>query len=344
MRRSLLIIFFIIIYLKAFSSSIFFPEFNVYSEMNSSASMFTSYRIDALIDTGLKYGVKVGLGFKNYNVSSILSNTIGLSSLKIYMNPVESFYLGYFLGKNTTLGNADIGYRGFQFHQKTGLEYIGYKDISGTGLEFYADLMDNLLQPHLYFYQPSDTNTNFVNMDTVWYLKMEHYIIELYAGINNVSIYQASLDNTLAYRFGIYVKTIFGKVDFMMGLYSPDTLFGQTPSADSFYLNITEHIIVGFFEQTLTLFTRPSSYNGYSENISNDFDIYIALGAKIDDFGFGAENSLLFSSNYSLSDRLGLYFYFAMNNLMYKTGFYYTLMGDAFSSAYGGFVSITGNI
>jgi len=342
MKKVAFLLFFIFICSVAFSTTILFPEFNAYTEMNSQSSMFTSYRIDLVFDTGSKFGVKVGLGFKNYNITSFTSNIVNLSSLKIYASPAENLYLGYFLGKNITLGYTELGYRGFQFHQRPNFEYIGYKDLSGSGLEIYMDLMDAQFQPHLYLYQPNDTN--IVNIDTVLYLKMENYTLEGYFGINNVDVYTASQQNTLCKRFGLFVKTVYGKLDFLMGLYSPDSLLSEMPPADSFYLNITEHIVIGYFEQTLSLFSRPNNYNGYAENISNDFDFYISAGAKIDNFGAGLENSVLYSSNYELSDRMGIYVYFTMDNIIYKFGIYYNLMGNAFSSAYGGFISVIGSI
>ncbi len=331
-----------IITTRAFSFNIIFPEFYTYSEMQQSGDVFSSYLIDMLIDTGLKYGVTIGLGFKEYNITSLQSNVIGLDSLKLYINPVDTLNVGYFMGKNVTLGNTELGYQGFQFHQEAGLEYIGFKDINGTGLEFFMDFMDSMLEPHFYVYEASDTN--LVNMDTVWYLKMEHYKFEGYFGLNDISIPSALKNKTLAYRFGFFVKTEYGKIDFMMGLFAPDTLVGQMPTADSIYLNVTEHIVVANFEQTLTLFTRPSSYNGFVENISNDFDIYLAVGPKFDDFGTGLENTILFAANYSLTDRAGLYIYLTMDSLMYKLGVYDTLAGNAFSSRYGGYISISGKI
>src|SRR5208337_2933053 len=150
--------------------------------------------------------------------------------------------IGYFLGKNVTLGNPEMGYYGFQFHQQAGLEYIGYKDITGNGIEAYMPLMDGLFEPHIYMYEPPDTN--LVNLDTVIYLRMEHYLLQFYFGVNNVSILQAIAQNSLAYRLGLFVKTEYSKIDFLIGLYAPDTLFGQIPTADSMYLNVTEHLII----------------------------------------------------------------------------------------------------
>jgi len=341
MKIFLITAIFIFVYCWAFAFNIIFPEFYAYSEYNSSNTVNTSYLFDLVIDTGLKYGVKFGIGFKEYNLSSLPTNNGGLDSLKAYVNPVDTLNVGYFLGKNVTLGNAEIGYQGFQFHQQTGLEYIGYKDITGTGVEAYMDLLDDVFQPHIYIYQPSDTN--IVNLDTVCYLRMEHYVLEAYFGVNNINIIESAISNSLAYRVGFFVKTVYSKIDFLVGLYVPDTIFGQMPS-DSIYLNVTEHLVLDNFEQTLTLFTRPYMYNGVIDNTTNDFDIYIAIGAKFDNYGAGLENSLLFASNYSTTDRPGLYFYFMMDNLMYKVGVYYTVFGNAFASQYGGFVSISGKI
>jgi hypothetical protein len=210
------------------------------------------------------------------------------------------------------------------------------------GIEGFMDFFEGIFQPHLYIYQPN--YTNLINLDTVIYVKMENYTIEGYFGFNNIDLYDAIINNSLQKRFGLFIKTVYGKADFSMGLFSPDSLLTNIPVADSYYLNATEHIILGYFEQTLTIFCRPSSYNGYAENISNDFDFYLATGAKFDDMGAGVENSFLISSNYQPTDRIGLYFYFLLNNLRYKLGVYYDLTGNAFSSAYGGFINVSGSL
>lgn len=337
---SLLSLLFMAVSLHAVA--ITFPQFNTYSEIDSLSQMRTSYKIDMLFDTGIKYGLKLGLGFKNYNVTSLESNFVSLSTIKVAAKPFDLFSIGYFLGDNVTLGNADFGYRGFQYHQRPKLEYIGYKTISGAGFEASIDLLDSVFQPHIYIYQPNDTN--LVNADAVIYLKMDTYIIELYGGVNSIDVYTTLLNNTLAKRFGIFVRTVFSKVDFSMGLFSPDSLLNDPLVADKFYLNVTERINIGFFEQTLSIFARPAFYNGVADNVTNDIDVYFAIGGKIDSVGFGIENTILYSSSYTFTDRIGGYFYFMFNSLQYKFGAYYNLMGDAFTSPYGGFISIVGNL
>ena len=280
MLKKIVLILLVLPLTSIFGSSFVFPHFNVYSEMNSTNTILSSYQFDMLIDTGLKYGVKIGLGFKDEQFTSMTSNFINLDSIKVYANPTEQFTLGYFLGKNLTLGYMDIGYNGFQFHQKPDFEYFGYKDINGTGVEGFSSFFDNLLEPHLYIYQPN--NTNLINLDSVTYFRMENYIFELYAGINNINLYDAIIAGNLQKRFGLNVKTVFGKIDFLLGLYMPDSGIFEVPPADAIYLNVTEHIIYQYFEQTLSLFTRPREYNGLKETITNDVDFYLAAGARFD--------------------------------------------------------------
>jgi hypothetical protein len=342
MKRFSFVACFVFLSIFSYGASINFPDVEIYSELGSDVNIVSSYKINLEFDTGLKYGLKFALGIKGYRVSTLVSNFINFDSFRIYSKPFDLFYLGYFLGRNTTLGKSFLGYSGFQFHQRPHFEYIGYKDINGTGIEWYMDLLDNLFQPHIFVYQPGDTN--LVNVDALFYLNMENYKIEAYFGLNDISIASALANNTLAKRFGLFLSTVYGKVDFFVGLYSPDSLMTNIPGVDSLYLNVTEHIVFGYFEQTLALFTRPSSYNGYAENISNDVDIYFAGGAKIDALGVGLENSFLMSSNYPLTDRIGVYFYFTDNGLRYKFGLYYNAFGNAYASAYGGFISITGSL
>jgi hypothetical protein len=342
MRKFCLLALLFVPVLSGFGTAITFPDLNIYTEISSNVTISSSYKVDMVLDTGVKYGVQIGLGLKNYNISSINSNLVEISAFKLTARPFDLFNFGYFIGKDITLGDTRIGYRGFQFHQKPNFEYIGYKDINGMGIDCSVDLFDNLFQPHVLVYQPDFTNT--VYLDTVFYIKMENYIIEGYFGINNINIVDAAVSNTLSKHFGVFIKTIFGKIDLMLGLYSPDTLMTNVPTADDLYLNITEHINFAWFEQTMTLFTRPSSYNGHRESVTNDMDFYLAIGVKVDDLGFGVENTFLMAANYTMSDRVGAYFYLMMNNLQYKIGFFYNMMGTAFVSPLGGYISVTGSL
>lgn len=342
MRKLCLLALLFLPVLSGFGTAIAFPDLNIYSEISSNMTISSSYKVDMILDTGMKYGVQIGLGLKNYNITSLNSNLVGISAFRLTARPFDAFNFTYFVGKDLTLGDTRIGYRGFQFHQRSNFEYIGYKDLSGMGLDCSMDLFDNVFQPHILVYQPDFTNT--VYLDTVFYIKMENYLIEGYFGINNINLINAIVSNTLSKHFGVFIKTLFGKIDLMLGLYSPDTLMTNIPAADDFYLNITEHINFSWFEQTMSLFTRPSFYNGNRETITNDMDFYLAIGLKFDDLGFGIENTFLMAANYTITDRLGAYFYMMMNNLQYKIGAFYNLMGTAFSSPLGGYISVTGSL
>jgi len=305
--------------------TIMFPEFWIYSEANTGGTITTSYRIDMLIDTGIKYGVKIGFGLRNYHISSINSNMLMLDSLKLFTTPFNLFNLGIFIGKNQTLGYSQIGYQGFQFHNQTNLEYIGYKEIRGSGIEIYRSFWDEIFEPHIFIYSAPSIfypATNQLNIDALLIVKTDDYKFEIYGGI--------ALFNGSAYkRFGIQIETLFDKLDFMISVYSSDTLFTDIIFFDSLYINVTEHLISGIFEQTLSLFSRPSYYNQYKENTTGDLDVFLALGLKIEDFGFGIENSFLLSDNYALTDRPGAYVYFISGSLKYKLGVQYALKLDA---------------
>ena len=342
MRKFLLLALLFIPAIVSYGTAVSFPDFNIYSEMSSNVTINSSYKVDLLLDTGMKYGVQVGLGLKNYHITSLNTNIVGISSFKMTAKPFDLFTFSYFIGKDVTLGDTRIGYRGFQYHQKPNFEYIGYKDINGMGVDCSLDLFDNVFQPHLLVYQPDFTNT--VYFDTVFYLKLENYTIEGYFGVNDINLGNAIVSNTLTKHFGVFIKTVFGKIDMMLGLFSPDTLLTNSLLADDFYLNITEHINISWFEQTMTLFTRPSFYNGNRETITNDMDFYLAIGLKIEDVGFGVENTFLMAANYTVTDRLGAYLYLMMNNLQYKLGFFYNMMGTAFTSPLGGYISVTGSL
>ncbi len=322
------------------AADIFFPEFFLYSEIDSASTMRSSYRINMSLDTGLKYNIFVGLGIKGYNLENTRSNLVQFSSLKIDTMPFENFNLNFFLGKAKTLGYSEFGYIGFQFHKRENFEYIGYKDISGMGAEI-STLFFEMFEPHLYIYSPDDTN--IVNFDTVFYYRGDGYYFEFYFGVNTIDFYNAYTNQTLLKRFGIFGYANFDKIQIVLGIYSPDSKLDAPLIADDFYFHVSEKIKIGYFEQVLSVFSRPSSYNGFAETIFNDIDVYASAGVCIDQFGAGLENTATYSTSYTFSDKIGAYTYFNFANLLYKIGFYYTLTGNAFSG-YGLFLNISGNI
>ncbi|NPV01220.1 MAG: hypothetical protein HPY53_07545 [Brevinematales bacterium] len=321
MKRFMWILLLFIPFYTGYSVTIMFPEFWFYTEANLGGEIKTSYKIDMLIDTGLKFGVKIGFGMKNYHISTINSNLLLLDSIRLYTTPFDLFTLGLFIGKNQTLGYTQIGYQGFQFHNQTNMEYIGYKEIRGSGVEIYRSFWDEMFEPHILVYSaPSivSPGTNQLNFDAIIRLKMDQYRFEVYAGMGLVN-------TEMTKHFGALFETLFNKLDFMISLYSPDSRFTDIIFFDSLYISMTEHLISGIFEQSLSLFSRPSYYNDYKENTTGDLDVYLALGLRIEDFGFGVENSLLFSDNYAFTDRPGAYVYFILNSLKYKLGFQYAM-------------------
>ncbi|MGC8770763.1 MAG: hypothetical protein ACP5Q5_05885 [Brevinematia bacterium] len=324
----------------SFGAEIFFPELFIYSEIDSASTMQSSYRINMSIDTGLKYNIFVGLGIKGYNIETMRSNFVEFSSFKIDTKPLENFNFNFFLGRAKTLGYSEFGYVGFQHHRREHFEYIGYKDISGSGVELATTFLETI-EPHLYIYSSDDTN--IVCSDMVWYYRGENFYLEFYGGLNTIDFYNAYVKNELLKRFGFFSYANFGKIELVIGIYSPDSKFDAPLVADDFYFHVSEKIKIGYFEQVLSVFSRPSSYNGYVESVSNDIDVYASMGVALNDMGFGLENTLSYSTSYELSDKIGLYSYFYFANLIYKLGFFYTLTGNAFEK-YGVFLNISGNI
>ncbi len=324
----------------SFTAEIFFPELFIYSEIDSTATMSSSYRINLSIDTGLKYNIFVGMGIKDYNIESMRSNFVQFSSFKIDTKPLDFLNFNFFLGRTKTLGYSEFGYVGFQHHKRENFEYIGYKDLSGMGIEL-STIFFETIEPHLYLYSPDDTN--IVSSDMVWYYRGENFFFEIYFGFNNIDFYNAYIEGRLLKRFGIFSYANFGKIELVIGIYSPDSKLDAPLVADDFYFHVSEKIKLGYFEQVLSVFSRPSSYNGYVETISNDIDVYASFGFATTDFGTGIENTVTYSTSYELSDKIGLYTYFNFANLVYKLGFYYSITGNAFDK-YGFFLNISGNI
>lgn len=355
MKRILAVLVFISIAGASYASNIFFPEFDLFTTFSSGVSnlldMTTSYRIDMVVDTGIKYGVQIGLGLKAYNIQSLRSNFVELDSIRLDTEPFNLFHLGMFTGKNTTLGLSDYGYSGFQFHRRPYLEYIGYKDIYGNGLEIYRSFWQNMLTPHILVYSAPALNggaQNVLTFDTLLKFETEKIDIEGYFGVGIDP--NRTGENTLKH-FGLTLQSKFNKVDFMISLYSPDTAFSETVVPDDFYLNVSEHLLSGIFEQTLTLFSRPRYYNFTYDNMTNDIDFYLALGLRFENVAVGAENSIEYSENYDLFDQAGVYTYFLLNNLKYKVSVYYNIpfvtpavKGTPYTTQWGVDLHITGTM
>jgi hypothetical protein len=335
------------IFEKAQGAVILFPELNIYTEMNNEFQAQTSYRLFMQLDTGLKYGVKVGLGLENYNITSLSSNFVELNSIKIDSTPFDLFDFSFFFGKNRTLGAFDIGYQGFQYHQDNHLEYIGFHDITGTGFEIARGFLDDIFYPHVILYTTDKNGTNYLNIDALVKVETDKYIFEFYFGLDNSAsyVFEGVTNVALSKRFGATFRTLFSNVNFYLSVFFPDAPIWEINPVDDIYFNFTQHLVSGWFEQTITFFTRPSIYNGYEERIRGDFlpdiDIYLALGARFDQFGFGVENTVLTAApaSYSttaapglveFSDRVGGYAYFLFNNIKYKLGAFYSL-GPAFT-------------
>jgi len=336
MKKLILLLFIISLNGIAFSLNFQIPEFRLYTEMNNKFTFATSYKIDLLLDTGLKYGLKMDMRFKAYQVRSFVSNFVNLSSIRTEMTPTEKIHVGFFLGDSYELGADGVNYTGYQYHQRSGLEYIGYHTISGTGFEVYADIWDNMLEPHLilYSYQKNLTNggtTNIFAADSLVKLKTDNYKMEIYFGVDFDAVFQ------LYKHIGFTFMTLNPKVNFLLSVYFPDSVFASIPSTDSLYINLTEQLRSGIFEQIITLFSRPSEYNNTLETVTGggftDLDFYFSLGLVFNNIGFGAENIMTYadptslgsSSNTTfLSDRVGAYMYFALNNMKYKIGAFYS--------------------
>ena len=343
--KKLILIAFIFLNNMVFSLNFQIPDFRLYTEMNNKLTFATSYKIDLLLDTGLKYGLKMNMRFKAYQVQSFRSNYVNLAAIRTEMTPADKVHVGFFLGDSYELGAAGVNYIGYQYHQRSGLEYIGYHTISGTGVEVYADIWDQMLEPHLIFYsfQKTLTNGNTTNMfaaDTLVHLKTDNYKMEIYFGVNFDALFQ------LYKHIGFTFRTLNPKVNFLLSIYFPDSIFASIPDTDSLYLNLTEQLRSGIFEQVITLFSRPSEYNNVMETVTGsgftDLDFYFALGLVFNNFGFGAENTMTYADPASLgsssttaflSDRVGAYMYFALNNMKYKIGAFYST-GPYYTSTY----------
>lgn len=333
MKKALMASFFILIYTVLQAQNLLIPEVSFSSYWQNGFQPAVSYLVDTRIDTGLKYGVQFGLGLEAYNISSFQSNFIRLDSIRLSMEPIKDWRFTLFSGKNRVLGRTDFGYNGLYYHHTAGLDYQGFHVIRGTGLEVSIGSAESGFVPHIMLYSPEPfatvhyTNTNALCLDGLILWKAENYRLEGYFGVNYLPQSSAFIPH-----YGLLFTTVFNRVDFSLSLYKPDNYTNTTtasfiPAIDELYIQFSEHIIAGWFEQTLSVFSRPSIYNQTEETLTGDVDVSLSLGIYFENApaGLGLETTLgVFSSTnalFSYNAYTGPYAYFIYNTMKYRVNF-----------------------
>jgi|YNPMSStandDraft_1061717.scaffolds.fasta_scaffold00063_25 hypothetical protein len=324
------------------------PEIDVYSEIGTNALYLVRNDITFSIDGGKKYGFRLDLLMMGV-VTNVVSPGGGLFSLpfvdtiSFQMEPFGLFEVEFFSGKWRTMAKKEYGYSGLKFFSDPMMSYKGAYDIRGVGVSVGKSFFDGKLYSHLVLCQLSGTNG--VGMDIVVDSRIGDTSLEFSLGFAYVSsLYQAVVDNTLQKRYSILVRSSYSKLDFEVGIGFPYNALTSLPLFEDAYIHLAEHLLVGYFEQNLALFARPTMYNGQEEVLRQDVDFYLSLGARVLSYGVGMENTYLMSTNYQISDRVGIYMYSELSTVRFTLGFFYNVLDGIWQNPYGMYFSILGKI
>ncbi|NPV39122.1 hypothetical protein BREVNS_2452 [Brevinematales bacterium NS] len=321
------------------------PVMDIYSEMGTNSKIITRHRVLFSLDGGAKYGFRVDMALHGIFTNAPLPGTNIIPSLDTFFFRTEPFgfvEVDYFVGNWRTLARKEYGYRGLQFFSDPFLCYEGAYDLRGTGVAFGKSFLGGMIYPHLLIYQPATENR--VGFDVVVDSRIGNTVLEFSVGFSDINLYQAVVDNTLQKRYSMLIRSVYGKLDFEVGIGFPNSHLTNLPLFEEAYVHLAEHLVVGYFEQNLAIFARPTMYNGIEEPLRQDIDFYFSAGAKVLSYGVGFENTFLMSTNYALSDRMGLYVYNDLSTVRFKMGVFYNVLDGIWHNPFGMYFHILGKI
>jgi len=322
-----------------------FPALDVYSEMGSNGLPVTRHHLLFSLDGGAKYGIRVDFALRGVFTNAPLPGTNivpALDTFFLHTEPFDLFELEYFVGNWRTLAKKEYGYRGLQFFSSPFLDYQGAYDLRGTGIALGKSFLDGMVYPHLLIYQPIGSSR--VGFDVVVDSRVGNTVLEFSIGFSDINLYQSVVDQTLQKRYSMLIRSVYGKLDFEVGIGFPYNALTNLPLFEEAYVHLAEHLMVGYFEQNLAIFSRPTVYNGIPEPLRQDIDFYFSAGAKVLSYGVGFENTFMMSTNYALSDRVGIYMYSELSTVRLKIGAFYNVLDGVWHNPYGMYVHVLGSL
>ncbi len=319
------------------------PVIDIYSEIGTNGLVLTRNDLLVSLDGGSKYGFRVDFSVRGVFTNVPSTNVVpSVDTFFLRMEPFGWFKMEYFVGNWRTLAQKEYGYRGLQFFASPWLNYNGAYDLRGVGIAVGKSFLSGMVYPHLLVYQPLGQNQ--VGFDIVLDSRIGNTVLEFSVGFSDINLYQAIVDQTLQKRYTMLVRSVYGKLDFEVGIGFPNNPLTNLPLFEEAYIHVAEHLLIGYFEQNLAIFARPTMYNGIPEALRQDIDFYFSAGARILSYGVGFENTFAMSTNYALSDRAGLYFYSDLSTVRLKTGIFYNVLDGIWHNPYGWYIHVIGKI
>ena len=319
-------------------TSIQFPRLDFHMKMNQDLKPSVSYNAEADIVVGDKSGIIFSLGVngEDLNLQSGLNDLVKLDTLKLSITPATYFNLHTFFGRYKHLGEDKVIPRGFQYNYTPGSDYYGYKTLEGAGLAFSFPIQEGRYEPELVLYSNSDNGIDYLNIDFLTTFRFELWYLELYAGVAIPTI--GAVSTAIGGHGGLSIFTTLEYANVFFALYVPSH-FGDVFTFDDIYFRLSQYLLINGFEQTFSI----SSLGAESGNITDpvvgingipDLNIFLSLGGRINNIGFGVdygliygvfESSVLANDDLSISHRVGAYADMVFLGLTYKLGVFYTM-------------------
>lgn len=333
----------IIPHLYAQETSIQFPRIDFHMGMNQNLSPSISYSAEANIVVGDKSGLIFGIGVKgeDLNLQSGINDLINLDTIRLTIAPSTRFNFHTFFGRYKYLGLDPVIPRGFQFNYTPGTDSYGYRTIEGAGLAMTFPIQEGRYEPELLLYSDNCNGIDFLNAEFMTTFRFELWYMELYGGVAVPTI--GSIDTTIRGRGGVSIYSTLDFVNIYFALYIPAHYKGDKLQFDDIYMRLSQYLLINGFEQTFSIYSLGSESGNVSDPIIGingipDLNIFLSLGGRINNIGFGFDYGFIYGLYESeklvqnllhISQRIGTYVDMSFLGLTYKIGLYYTLPNSA---------------
>ncbi|MGL4677291.1 MAG: hypothetical protein ACRCWI_06455 [Brevinema sp.] len=323
-------------------TSIQFPRLNFHMKMNQNLRPSISYFAQTDIIVGDKSGIIFTLAVDgdDLNLQSDINNLIKLNTLKFSISPSSQVDFHAFYGRYKYLGEDPVLPNGVQYNYSPNTDFYGFKSIFGSGIAVTMPILDGRYEPEFVIYSDSFNGIDYLNTLFIMTIRYELWTMELYAGMSIPTI--GAIDNSLKGNGGFTIFTTMDLINVYFSFYVPSH-FGDTFEMDDIYFRFSQHLLVNNFEQTFSLYSLGSESGNLVDpliglNSIPDLNLYLSLGGRINNIGFGVEYGFIYGLYRSearvdnlqrISNRLGAYTDVMFLGLTYKLGLFYTLPNSA---------------
>lgn len=341
-----LLLYIIVITPKSISfaqeTSIQFPRLNFQMKMNQNLQPNVAYFIQNDVVVGDKSGIvfTTAVSGSNLNLQSDINSLVDLNSLKFTIAPSTIFNFHAFYGRYKFLAEDTVLPNGFQHNYAPNANFYGIMPIFGAGLAITMPIQEGKYEPELIVFSSSYGGIDYLNIFMFMTFRFEQLQLELYSGVSVPTL--GSIDTTIRGSGGLMLFTTLDLVNVYFAMYVPPE-YGNNFTFDDVYMRFSQHLLVNNFEQTFSIYSLGAETGNLVDPLIGfggipDLNIFVSLGGRINNIGFGAEYGFIFGlfesealvQNFErFSQRMGVYLDAQFLGITYKLGVLYTLPNSA---------------